>query len=157
MNMDQLFKKIEIEALLYRYSTILDNGQFDDWTDMFVEDCKYKVITVDNYEKGYLLGIMDDNKNRMRDRVEVIRKWWNVEDAKHKHCVTNIQVNLKNNKEATCESYLSIYETNRFGQSKLLCVGRYLDKLEYQNDTWKFKERLAVLDTHLLTEIFIPI
>ena len=46
----------QLLALYTRYAAAVDNAEWDQWTDLFVDDCTYKVQPRENHERGFPLA-----------------------------------------------------------------------------------------------------
>lgn len=146
-----------IWAALQAYCRVLDQADLDAWVDLFDETARYKVITAENLDRGFRLGLLDDNKARMRDRVLFIRRFWNTEPVRYRHLITPLGYYRSADGTVSGETSFAVFRTRPAQGSDILAVGVYRDCLVPTEQGWKFRERIAVLDTALVTEMQYPI
>lgn len=58
----------EVEALLYREARLLDERRFEDWLELFTDDCIYWVPVLDG-DPRFEPSIIYDDHGRMEERV----------------------------------------------------------------------------------------
>src|SRR5260370_16460036 len=62
-------------ALYDAYFDALDACRLEEWPEFFVTECRYRIISRENYEAGQGLCIMQaDSKGMLTDRVRAILK-----------------------------------------------------------------------------------
>ena len=67
--------RLELEALYADYTGCLDEERFEEWPNFFVEDCLYKIVPRENYERGLPLATwLCESKGYLLDRITGIRK-----------------------------------------------------------------------------------
>lgn len=146
-----------IHGLWARYAAVLDAGDLEGWVALFTEDATYKVMTKDNYDKGYYVGLMDDTKARMRDRVSVLRQYYHLEPVTYRHLWTPISLELQADEAVAATVHFAVFTTRQGCLPELLAVGRYFDLLRYVANAWQFQRRLVVLDNEMVTEMPYPL
>jgi len=64
--------------LLTRYVRVVDDPRrIEEWPKLFSSDAEYVVITRENHERGLPIAVIrDDSKDRIIDRVTIIREFW---------------------------------------------------------------------------------
>jgi salicylate 5-hydroxylase small subunit len=61
--------------LFTRHGDLLDEELFDEWVDLFTDDCLYLVIPRENVERGLpLAAIRCESKGYLKDRVVAVRE-----------------------------------------------------------------------------------
>lgn len=149
--------KNEVSHLLAEYVRRVDQGDLDGWLELFTDDSTYKVMTRDNYEKGWYVAIMDDNRARMFDRVNMIRSFYHQEPMVYRHVFTPIEMHLESTDRVTALTNFAIYATRRDGLTELLAAGRYFDVVQREGPSWLFRDRLVVVDNSLIVEMPLPL
>ena len=67
--------RLELEELYAAYTACLDEERFEEWPEFFVEQCLYKIIPRENFERGLPLATwLCESKGYLADRVTAIRK-----------------------------------------------------------------------------------
>ena len=137
--------------LLAEYGLALDQDRLEDWTELFTEDCDYKVISRENEEQG-LPNVMMwcDNRDMLRDRVESYRhvNEYNLHWDRH---VIGLPLHLG---EAgglwRVEASYSVFQTDPEGASRLFSVGRYQFAIRVEEGCALIREATVVADTGLI-------
>jgi 3-phenylpropionate/cinnamic acid dioxygenase small subunit len=130
------------------YACALDDDRLEEWPELFVEDCLYKVTSADNYKRGMQAGLIyADSRNMLRDRVSALREASIYERQSYRHIV-GLPVLLKAGDGAErCETPFIVVRIMRDGKMDLFAAGRYLDKVVEEGGALKFRERLVVCDS----------
>ena len=50
--------RLRIEDLYARYAACLDDRRFDEWPDFFTDDCTYRILPRENYDRGLPLATL---------------------------------------------------------------------------------------------------
>lgn len=78
-----------IEEMLCEYVHCIDDDRLEEWPAFFTEDCVYKVISRENYEKGRPIGIFFcDNRDMLKDRVFALREANIFEPHSYRHMIS---------------------------------------------------------------------
>lgn len=153
--------------LLVRYIRIVDDPRrIEEWPDLFGEDAEYLVITRENHERGLPIAVIrDDSKDRIADRVTIIRQFWGAggraedrhyNDAWPRHVVGPVWVEFGEAGEALVGANFAVYQTVQVDVApRLLAVGEYRDLVEFSGSTPKFKAKKVILDTSVLQDVFV--
>ena len=58
MNLGEIARHLELEALYTDYAACLDSDALERWPEFFVEDCVYRITSAENYDAGLPLGLI---------------------------------------------------------------------------------------------------
>jgi anthranilate 1,2-dioxygenase small subunit len=131
-------------SLMAEYGMALDEDRVEDWVELFVEDCDYRIVTRENVEQGLPnVLIWCDNKNMLRDRIESYREV----NEYNLHYDRHVIGPLRMLGESTFEASYSLFQTDLEGNSRLFSVGRYRVEAVMQDGAAKLKTVLVVADT----------
>lgn len=137
-----------IEDLISDYAEFIDSDRLEDWLDFFVEDCVYKIIPKENVDQGLPLTLMlCENKNMLRDRVASLREANIYNFHTDRHIVSAIRVHEKTSDAYDVSANYAVFQTNQEGATRLFSVGVYRDKIVFEGDAPKFKEKVVIVDT----------
>ncbi len=65
--------RLELEELYAAYTACLDEERFEEWPEFFVEQCLYKIVPRENFERGLPLATwLCESKGYLADRVTAI-------------------------------------------------------------------------------------
>ncbi|MEJ1968633.1 MAG: aromatic-ring-hydroxylating dioxygenase subunit beta [Rhizomicrobium sp.] len=148
-----------IDALQVRYIRALDLRDMAAWAASFEGgDASYICIARENEEQGLPLAIMlDDNQNRISDRVQYVTKIWagTFEDYTTRHFVQRTAEARRADGLFEVETnFLVAYTTTR-GQSEVLVSGNYKDVVQVGEAGATFRSKRAVLDTAVLPRYLV--
>jgi anthranilate 1,2-dioxygenase small subunit len=131
-------------GLMAEYGMALDEDRVEDWVELFVEDCDYRIVTRENVEQGLPnVLIWCDNKNMLRDRIESYREV----NEYNLHYDRHVIGPLRMLGESTFETSYCLFQTDLEGNSRLFSVGRYRVEAVMQDGAAKLKTVLVVADT----------
>ena len=109
--------------------------------------------------------IRDDSKDRIVDRVTIIREFWGAggraadrhyNDAWPWHVVGPVWVELNESGDALVGANFAVYQSVQVDVTpRLLAVGEYRDVIEFSGATPKFKSKKVILDTSVLQDVFV--
>jgi 3-phenylpropionate/cinnamic acid dioxygenase small subunit len=120
----------EIVDCVYRYARGLDRHDADIFASAYHADA------IDHH--GPFLGRRDEF---VRWGIDLLASEWNA----HTHFITNVRVEL-NGDTAHSECYVFFAQRRRDSDVVNLGGGRYLDRLERREETWRIAARELVVD-----------
>ena len=136
------------EELLAEYGHLIDADELESWLDLFVEECTYQIVPRENYVRDLPLQLMlCENKNMLRDRILSLRQANIYNIHTDRHLISGVRCRGEEDGVHTVEANYAVFQTDQDGQSRLFSVGRYLDKLVFENGKPRFKDILVIADT----------
>src|SRR5262249_50327330 len=82
----------EIEQLNHEYAHVLDNERYEEFPDLFVEDCLYRVVPRENHLLGLpIAAIHCESKGMIKDRVYAARESTMAEPRTLRHFISNLR------------------------------------------------------------------
>lgn len=95
---------------------------------------------------------------RRRDRVFTIRRANLFEPHRYRHVVEPIRLKSVEGSTAVVHSHFIVARIMHDGTASLLATGRYLDRIDISTTTYRFMERIMVLDSDKIdTLLAIPL
>jgi len=148
-----------IDDLNRRYGHMIDDGDFENWPGLFVENGLYKITTRWNYQNNMPAGLMlCDSRAMMEDRISALRTANVYEPHSYRHLIDPPMLTEGTGYTIFVQTSFAVFRTMQSGASELFCSGKYLDKLIDLNDGLKFHERIVVCDSERIdTMIVIPL
>jgi anthranilate 1,2-dioxygenase small subunit len=149
----------ELDLLNTEYAHALDNERFDDWLDLFVEDCLYRVVPRENHLLGLPIALIHcESKGMLKDRVAAARDSTMAEPRTLRHFVGNIRVIEATDAEVRAEANVLIVQTMINRMTEIVLAGFYLDRLVRQDGRLLFRERLCIYDSLIIpTSLVAPV
>ena len=154
--------RLEIEEFLYAEAELLDNRRYDEWLDLFTEDCHYwmpirstRVLGDEEHEftKEWENSYFDDDKAIMHQRVAKVEtrfSWSEEPPSRTRHLLTNIRIRPGSTPDELGVVCNFIVYRTRLSSDEDKWVGERLDTLRRVNGDWQIAERKVYLDEALL-------
>src|SRR5436853_5972692 len=61
--------------LLAEYGALIDMAKFDEWLDLFAEECRYQIVPRENFDRGLPAGLVFcDSRAMLEDRIRALRE-----------------------------------------------------------------------------------
>ena len=150
-----LEERLRIDELYSAYVACLDERRYDEWPDFFVDECSYRVVARENYDRGLPLATLSfESKGMLRDRVYGITQTLFHEPYYQRHLVTNFRIAAVPDGYAVQANYL-IIRTKAGELSELFNTGRFIDKLVARDGHLLFKEKTAIFDSETIPNSLI--
>lgn len=148
-------ERFAIEELLAHYMDTVDKPDLEHWVELFAESAAYQVITQENLDNGYAIShILDDSKDRIRDRVTYVNGIWgeNVNSYTQRHTSGPASIKLAPDTTGEFEVTMNIavHMTSNNGRGTSMVVGRYVDRVISDGGAMAFKSKQVILDTVVL-------
>ena len=157
--MDETALRQGLDDLYAAYADCIDDDRLEEWPEFFVEDCLYKITSVENHRRGYAAGVVyADSKAMLRDRVTALRRANIYERQRYRHIIGLPLVIANGAGGIAAETPFLVVRIMRDGRSDLFTTGVYLDTLREEASRLRFVERIAVCDSaHFDTLLAIPL
>jgi anthranilate 1,2-dioxygenase small subunit len=131
--------------LLAEYGALIDMAKFDEWLDLFVEECRYQVVPRENFDRGLPAAlIFCDSRAALEDRIRALREAnkYNIHIDRH---IIGLPRLLDD--ETIIEAPFAVYQTDQEGETRLFATGLYRDRLEMGGRGLRIRDKLVLLDT----------
>jgi anthranilate 1,2-dioxygenase small subunit/terephthalate 1,2-dioxygenase oxygenase component beta subunit len=150
--MDDLLAVARLQA---DYAHCIDSDALEGWPDFFTADGLYRITNAHNERQGLPIGIVHcAGQAMMRDRIVALREANVYEAQRYRHLLSLPRL-LGDGRVVTGFMVARIMHT---GETDLFATGEYRDVIVRDGDTFKFKERVVVLDSERVdTLLAIPI
>jgi len=150
--------RLAIEDLYAAYVAALDERRYDDWLALFTEDCSYRLVSRENYERGLELSLLAfESKGMLQDRIFGIRETLFHEPYYQRHLIANFVFTPDDGAIAVQANYVVI-RTKPAQPSEVYNTGRSRDRIVPTPDGFRFAERVCVFDSELiLNSLIYPI
>ena len=151
MSIDPRELRYEVEELYYEYVECLDDEEFERWPELFVEDCLYKIIPRENFERDLPIALMRcESKGMLKDRVTTVRETSVYAPRALRHLLSNIRIKGSDNGRLRVQANYAVLETLSDEETRVFNTGKYIDLVVREGGRLKFKEKLCVFDSLLV-------
>ena len=148
--------RLELEALYADYTGCLDEERFEDWPAFFVEDCIYKIVPRENFERGLPLATwLCESKGYLLDRITGICKTSVYAPRRIRRIVSAIRIIGWTGDVLEARASYAAFETLLDELTRVFNVGEYRDKIVVEGGALKFREKVCVFDSQLVPNSLI--
>ena len=145
-----------VEQLQGRYVECIDDDKLEDWPEFFTEDCIYKIISRENHDRNLpAAAIYCDSKGMLEDRIVSLRNANVFAEHNYRHIISNILINGLNGGVISVQSNYLVLQTKTDGATEIYNAGKYVDSIVVEGDILKFKEKIAIFDTHQIKSLLV--
>jgi anthranilate 1,2-dioxygenase small subunit len=134
-----------VRDLLAEYGALIDMAKFDEWLDLFAEECRYQIIPRENFDRGLPAALVFcDSRAMLEDRIRALREAnkYNIHTDRHLIGLPRII-----DDGLTAEAPFAVYQTDQEGDSRLFATGLYRDRLIPAGSRLRIRDKLILLDT----------
>jgi anthranilate 1,2-dioxygenase small subunit len=134
-----------VHDLLAEYGALIDLAKFDEWLDLFADECRYQVLPRENFDRGLPAALVYcDSRAMLEDRLRALREAnkYNIHIGRH---VIGLPRIFDNGLEV--EAPFAVYQTDQEGETRLFATGLYRDRLEISGLRLQIRDKLILLDT----------
>jgi 3-phenylpropionate/cinnamic acid dioxygenase small subunit len=130
--------------LFTRHGDLLDEERFDEWLDLFTDDCEYLVISRENVDRGLPLAtIRCESKGYLKDRVVGVTTTSMYAPRSQRHVVG---APLQHGDGSWSASY-AVFQTLADEPTQVFSVGRYVARVD---EAGRFSSLHAIYDSTLV-------
>jgi salicylate 5-hydroxylase small subunit len=148
-----------ISRLYADYAQAVDSGKWDLWPEFFTDECIYKLIPRENYDRGFPLAtLLFESKGMLKDRVYGIRETLFHDPYYQRHIVGTPLIRSVTADGFESEANYAVFRTKLSQESTVFNVGRYIDTIVRTSEGLKFSSRQCVYDSEMIpNSIIYPI
>ncbi len=147
---------LQLQKLHAEYCACLDDGRYEDWPQFFTEECLYRIVPRENFERGLpLAALFFESRRMLEDRVFGIRNTLFHAPYYQRHIVSGVRVTDLTEGVIRCEASYIVMRTRQNEFPEILSIGRYLDVVARTDDGLKIRERQCVFDNELIPNSII--
>jgi 3-phenylpropionate/cinnamic acid dioxygenase small subunit len=151
---DVVRTRLALEDLHGAAADALDDERYEDWADLFVDDCRYEIVPIENHRLGLPLALMRcESKGMLLDRIRAIRETAMYVPRTLRHVVSPPRVVGTGGEGLRVRASYAVFETLPDELTRVFNVGTYHDLVVPggdDGDGWRFRERLCVYDSVLV-------
>jgi salicylate 5-hydroxylase small subunit len=148
-----------LSQLYASYASIVDAADWDAWCELFTEECSYRLVPRENFERGLPLATLSfESKGMLKDRAHAIRETLFHDPYYQRHIVGAPRVLRVEGETIHCEANYAVFRTKLSELTTVFNVGRYLDAVVRTPGGLKFASRQCIYDSELIpNSIIYPI
>ena len=150
----------ELTQLHAGYAATVDAADWDGWCEFFTDECSYRLVPRENFERGFALATLSfESKGMLKDRAYAIRETLFHDPYYQRHVIGPVRVlTIDDDGRIHSESNYAVFRTKLSQLSTVFNVGRYLDEVVRTPQGLKFAARTCIYDSELIpNSIIYPI
>lgn len=157
--LERLALTMELQTLYAEYCACLDEGRYAEWPEFFTEDCVYRVIPRENFDRGLPLATLAfESRGMLKDRVFGITQTLFHAPYYQRHIVSAARIKEVTQEGVHAEANYLVIRTKQNEPSEVFNAGRYIDVVVRERGQLRFRERCCVFDSELVqNSIIYPI
>jgi len=137
-----------IHDLLADYGALIDAAQYEEWLALFADECSYRVVPRENYERGLPAAlIFCDSRAMLEDRIRALREANKYNIHTDRHVIGLPRVLETEDRKHLIEAPFALFQTDQEGETRLFATGLYRDRLISTQGGIKIRDKLILLDT----------
>jgi anthranilate 1,2-dioxygenase small subunit len=137
-----------IDSFHAHYAHCIDDGSLEQWPDFFVEHCRYRITTAENYRLGLESGLIwANNRAMLLDRVSALRDANIYERQKYRHILGRPFVTDVADPEIGANTSFVVARITRDGPTDVFATGSYVDRFIIIAGAAKLISRDVVCDS----------
>lgn len=145
-----------IEDLYADYYETLDAVRLDDWPEYFAEECVYRIISRENYERGFRLATVGaESRGMLKDRVTGLVKTQVYAPRYYRRFPGPLRIRAVQDGQIPVEHNLLMVQTLIDKQSDIVLAGRCWDRLVIEDGRLLIKRRDVVFDSEMVPNSLI--
>ena len=156
---DHLRLRVALDDLYAAYVDALDDGPLEAWPAMFTEDCQYKVVSRENWDRGLpLAAMLCESRDALEDRVRTLRETQVYAPRMLRHVVSTPRIRGWDADDLVVEANYAVFQSMADDETSVFNVGRYHDRIVEDEGTLRFREKVCVFDSVLVpTSLVFPL
>ncbi|MGE5200681.1 MAG: aromatic-ring-hydroxylating dioxygenase subunit beta [Acidobacteriota bacterium] len=146
----------EIDALYADYAEALDDNRLERWPDFFVEDCLYKVVPRENWDRGLPIALMlCESRGMLQDRVTAVRNTAVYAPRTFRHLIGQFRIKAETPERLRVSANYVVFQTLVDDLTRIQNAGKYVDLVVRTPEGLRFKEKICVFDSVLVPNSLI--
>lgn len=155
-NLEEVALSLAVQNLYNDYAACVDNTKFEQWPDFFTDDCRYRIVSRENFDSGSRMSTLSlDSKAMLLDRVYGMNDTILHVPYYQRHVISPPRLHSIEGNVIRSEANYVVLRSRTDYFSEVFNTGRYLDVIIKENDTLRFKERTCVFDGDLVPNSII--
>jgi len=145
-----------IDALYADYAEALDDNELERWPELFTDDCLYKVVPRENWDRNLPIALMlCESKGMLRDRVTAVRNTAVFAPRTFRHLIGQYRIREEAPERLRITANYVVFQTLVDDLTQIQNAGKYVDLVVKTPEGLRFKEKICVFDSVLVPNSLI--
>lgn len=143
--------RARLADLYAAYDDVLNDGELEQWPELFTEACVYKVLPRDNVEQGFPVAVMYcESRDMLVDRVVALRETALYAPRIVRRITGGIRLRAIQPDGMRLSASFVLLQTTPNQPSEVFLCGRYQDRVVDDAGVLRFAERLCIYDSTIV-------
>lgn len=148
--------RLTIDDLMADYAHAIDDDNLELWPEFFTRDGVYKIVSRENHENGWPLGVMYcDGRGMMTDRILALRTANVFEPHTYCHLLGRTKIEACADGVFRARTNFSVIRTMQDGGDSRFAVGKYIDECVIEEGRALLRSRLVVLESRRIDILLV--
>src|ERR1700730_14491276 len=141
----------DIDALCADYPEALDDTELARWPPFFVEDCLYKLVPRENWDRNLPIALMlCESRGMLRDRVAAVRNTAVYAPRTFRHLIGQFRIKAETPERIRVRANYVVFQTLVDDLTRIQNTGKYIDLIVRTPVGLRFQEQICVFDSVLV-------
>jgi salicylate 5-hydroxylase small subunit len=158
LTIEDLSLRLDLSSFYAEYAAALDDARYEDWLELFTDNCQYKLQPRENFDRGLPLATLAfESRGMLADRVYGIRNTLFHQPYYQRHIFGPIRI-LKSdaaNNQVSVELNYAVYRTKRVLPTEVFNVGKMRDTLVRTDQGLRLQLKHVIFDSDLIANSII--
>jgi 3-phenylpropionate/cinnamic acid dioxygenase small subunit len=146
-----LAARARLADLYCAYDDALNGGELESWPGLFTEDCVYRILPRENYERGLPIAVIYcESRAMLADRVVALRQTALYAPRIVRRFTSGVCVREMDGDGWRLTANFALFETLQNQPSVLFLCGQTLDRVVDDGGALRFSERVCVYDSTIV-------
>jgi len=146
-----LAARARLADLYCAYDDVLNNCELESWPALFTEDCVYRILPRENYERGLPIAVIYcESRAMLADRVVALRQTALYAPRIVRRFTNSVCVRSVDGDGWRLTANFALFETLQNQPSAVFLCGQTLDKVVDDGGVLRFAERVCVYDSTIV-------
>jgi 3-phenylpropionate/cinnamic acid dioxygenase small subunit len=146
-----LAARARLADLYCAYDDALNNGELESWPALFTEDCVYRILPRENFERGLPIAVIYcESRAMLADRVVALRQTALYAPRIVRRFTSGVCVRAVDADGWRLTANFALFETLQNQPSAVFLCGQTLDRVVDDGVALRFAERDCVYDSTIV-------
>lgn len=138
------------------YLEALDDVRLEEWPGFFTQDCLYRIIPRENWERGRTLSTMQaESRGMLQDRVTGLLRTQMYAPRIYRRFLSGLRVQARTAEGTRVRQNVLVVQTLLDQPSEIVLCGMSIDLVVHDEERLRFRERVVVMDGEMMRNSLI--
>lgn len=146
----------DVSDLYAAYAACIDGARYETWPEFFTDDAWYRVVPRENHDRDLPLSTLSlKGKAMMKDRIYGVESTIFHAPYYQRHVIGLPSITVEDDGTICVEANYVVFRTKRDLPAEIYSVGRYVDRVVYEESVLKFSQKFCIFDNDIIPNSMI--